>query len=100
MSADDLALLKGKCDAIEAENGYLKNNLRVISATVKSSRMCIDEYVGANINLRSSIMLMDESLNSANKENAMLRERIQVLEKENRDLIELNKPKEPEEKAE
>lgn len=100
MSSEELALLKGKCQAIEAENAYLKNNIRVVSATQHASRMCIDEYVTANINLRASISLMDESLAASNKENLMLRERIKVLEKENNELIELNKSKENKESEE
>lgn len=81
------ALDKAKLQQLCSENNQLNNTVHAFSGQLRARKQVIDELFEANINLRSSNILMEDKIKQMQSEAQSLIARIQVLEKEKTDLI-------------
>lgn len=68
------------------ENAQLKSGSRNMSAQIASQKQCIEEYMNANIYLRSLTMLFEDDIKTLKHSLSQHAERIAVLEAENAEL--------------
>lgn len=92
MQAAQLAQAQQECN-------QLKTVVRTMSSQLGSQKQCIDEFVGCNIALRSSTLLLEEDINNLRTQINQTIERVKVLEREKAELLgklaELEKANEP-----
>lgn len=79
MQAAQLAQAQQECN-------QLKTMTRNMSAQLASQKQCIDEYMGCNITLRASTLLLEEDLRNLRAQLNQTIERLSVVEKEKADL--------------
>lgn len=93
--SDQDALQLSKLIDTNQEISQLKNMTRSMSGQLHAQKQCIDEYLNANINLRSSNLLLEDDVKNLQNQIAQTNERLIELEKEksqlNAKLTELEK---------
>lgn len=77
-----IALLEAQVKSKDNELTQCKNTIRSLSGNVGALTQLTNEFLQANIHLRSSNILLDDDARKYNVEKNSLLERINVLEKE------------------
>jgi hypothetical protein len=75
-------MLEEKLKKLESENIQLTSTVHSFSSLLKAQKQAIAEFLDANINIRSSLVLLEEHNKKLLEENASLKERCLLLEKE------------------
>lgn len=83
----DEALKDAKIKALEDEKRSFQNIVNNFSGTIRAQKAALEEFLQANIGLKSSLILLEERQHALNKDLSMFSERINVLENEKKDLI-------------
>ena len=81
------AILEAKVANLEQENSQMKSGLQQLSAHVRAYGQCLQEYLQANINLRASSFILEDTAQKLSADNNALKQRLLVLENEKAALI-------------
>jgi hypothetical protein len=68
------------------ENTQLALINRQVSSQLRAARQCVEEYMNANINIRSSMLMLEEDVRNMNVQINQNITRIHALEQENQKL--------------
>lgn len=92
--SDPQTMQAAQLDNLRNENEALRKLARQYSAQTKAQKKALDEYLTANINLKSSLILIEEDMNASQHKCSMLEERVKALESDKEDLIKQMKQEE------
>ena len=84
--SDQNALHLAQLEQANQELVQLKNMTRSMSGQLHAQKQCIDEYLNANIMLRSSNLLLEDDVKNFQNQIAQTNERVVELEKEKSQL--------------
>jgi hypothetical protein len=80
------ALMAAQIEQLQQENVSVKNLLRNTSAHATAMKQALNDFTTSNVSFRAETLLLQDDVKNLRNENKQFIDRIEALEKENREL--------------